>query len=99
VSTDLLDATSELLARSLEAWGFGGQVERVGDAIAVASGGKAIRVERAPARAPLRWMVTIDGRQRGALALPAVLRQVRGALDPGYARNFARIAPTPLVPS
>jgi hypothetical protein len=95
----MVDATRELLARSLEAWRLDGQVERIGEAIAVGCRGKAIRVERAPPQAPLRWLVTIDGRRRGALALPAVLRQVRGALDPGYARSFARIAAAPLVPS
>ena len=46
-----------------------------------------------------RWMVTVDGRKRGAISLVAVLRQVREALDPGYAANRVRIAVAPLVPS
>jgi hypothetical protein len=45
-----------------------------------------------------RWMVTVDGRKRGAISLVAVLRQVREALDPGYAASRVRIAVAPLVP-
>jgi hypothetical protein len=41
----------------------------------------------------------VAGRKRGAISLPAVLRQVRAALDPGYARNKVRVALTTLVPS
>jgi hypothetical protein len=44
-------------------------------------------------------MVTVDGRKRGAISLVAVLRQIRAALDPGYAKNKVRVAVTPLVPS
>jgi len=44
-------------------------------------------------------MVSIDGRRRPAISLVAVLRQVREALDPGYATNRVRIAIAPLVPS
>jgi hypothetical protein len=43
-------------------------------------------------------MVTIDGRRRSAISLVSVLRQVREALDPGYAANRVRVALTPLVP-
>jgi hypothetical protein len=43
-------------------------------------------------------MVTIDGRKRGTISLVGVLRQVRDALDPGYAANRVRVALTPLVP-
>ena len=46
-----------------------------------------------------RWTVTVDGRKRMAISLVAVLRQVREALDPGYAANRVRIAVAPLVPS
>jgi hypothetical protein len=46
-----------------------------------------------------RWLVTIDGRKRGAISLLAVLRQVRQALDPGYAACGVRVAVAPLVPS
>ena len=43
-------------------------------------------------------MVTVDGRKRGAISLVAVLRQVREALDPGFATNRVRVAVSPLVP-
>jgi hypothetical protein len=43
-------------------------------------------------------MVTIDGRTRRAISIVAVLRQVREALDPGYAANRVRVALTALVP-
>jgi hypothetical protein len=46
-----------------------------------------------------RWTVTIDGRTRPAISLLAVLRQVRGALDPGYAVSRVRVAVSPVVPS
>jgi hypothetical protein len=43
-------------------------------------------------------MVTIGRRQRRAMSLVGVLRQVREALDPGYAANRVRVVLTPLVP-
>ena len=92
------EALRELLAQSLAAWRLTGNVEGVNDdAIRILCNGIAIRVERAPPAVPFRWMVTIDGRRRGAVSIPAVLRQVRSALDPGYARDKVRVAVTPLV--
>jgi len=100
VSANFLEAIRELFVQSLRAWRLAGEVSLVGEgAIDIIAGGKTIRVERAPAGAPLRWILIVDGRRRGALALPAVLRQVRGALDPGHAPISARIAAGPLVPS
>jgi hypothetical protein len=93
------DLVHELLAQSLVAWRVAGHVERASDGALVIGGNrKDIRIERAP-RAMFRWMVTIDGRKRGAISLVAVLRQVREALDPGYAAVRVRIAAAPLVPS
>jgi hypothetical protein len=43
-------------------------------------------------------MVTIDGRQRPAISLVAVLRQVRQSVDPGYAMSRVRVTVAPLVP-
>ena len=59
--------------------------------------GYIIRIGRAPTDLPFRWHVTVDDRKRAALSLVAVLRQVREALDPGYATLRPRIAPVPLV--
>jgi hypothetical protein len=58
-----------------------------------------IRIEPAAADPMFRWMVTIDGRKRGAISLAGVLRQVRQALDPGYAANRVCVAVSPMVPS
>ena len=90
----------DLLAQSLVAWRVVASVERaIDDALVISGGRKTIQVNPAPARSMFRWMVTVDGRKRGAISLVAVLRQVREALDPGYAANRVRVALAPLVPS
>jgi hypothetical protein len=90
----------ELLAQSLAAWHVAGNVERAEDGALVIGGApKNIRIDRAPPDLMFRWMVTVDGRRRPAISLVAVLRQVREALDPGYAANRVRIAVSPLLPS
>jgi hypothetical protein len=89
----------ELLTQSLIAWRIAGPVERASDGVLMIRGnGKIIRVDSAPNHLMFRWLVTIDGRQRGAISLVAVLRQVRESLDPGYAANRVRVAVAPLVP-
>jgi hypothetical protein len=94
------DRVCELLAQSLVAWRVTGHVERSSDgALLIGGNAKDIRIERAPPHAMFRWTVTVDGRKRGAISLVAVLRQVREALDPGYAAIRVRIAAAPLVPS
>jgi hypothetical protein len=90
----------ELLAQSLLAWRLPGKVECASDgALLIGGSRRSIRIDPAPPHPMFRWMVTIDGRKRGAISLVAVLRQVREALDPGYAANRVRIAVAPLVPS
>ena len=94
-----IDRACELLVQSLAAWRVAGRVQRSPDGTIVICGAlKDIRINPAPADLMFRWMVTIDGRKRGALSLAAVLRQVREALDPGYAANRVRVALAPLVP-
>ena len=94
------DLARELLAQSLIAWRVAGSVERASDGALVIGGiRKDISIDRAPPHLMFRWMVTVDGRKRGAISLVSVLRQVREALDPGYAANRVRIAVAPLVPS
>ncbi|HVY43785.1 MAG TPA: hypothetical protein VG966_12195 [Hyphomicrobiaceae bacterium] len=96
MSPATLDRLHELLAASLPAWRVAGDVRRGGDgAIAISAAGSEIRVEPAPAGTPFRWMVTVDGRTRGAGSVAGVLRAVRRAIDPGYARLPLRIAPSP----
>ncbi len=78
----------------------GGQRRARSDGALVIDGnGRDIRIERAPPHSMFRWTVSVDGRKRAAISLVAVLRQVREALDPGYAANRVRIAAAPLVPS
>jgi hypothetical protein len=90
--------TCELLAQSLLAWRVAGSVEHASDgALVIGESAKAIRIERAPPHLMFRWMVTVDGHKRPAISLVAVLRQVRAALDPGYAVRRVRIALAPLV--
>lgn len=105
-AAELLKHVERLLARSLVCWRIVGRVTRVahdgaadgGTAALVIDGlGHRVRIERAPAALPFRWLVTVDGRQRPAISVVAVLRQVRLALDPGYAKTRVRIAPMPVL--
>jgi hypothetical protein len=95
------DLMLELLAQSLIAWRIAGSVQRTsGGATLLCANVKEIRIEPAPNNLPFRWMVSVDGRKRGAISLLAVLRQVRAAVDPGCApNNRVRIAVSPPVPS
>jgi len=100
VSAAPVDLAYELVVQSLAAWRVAGAVERARDgAIVIRGARKDIRIDPAPSDPMFRWMVTIDGRTRPAISVVAVLRQVREALDPGYAANRVRVALTPLVPS
>jgi hypothetical protein len=87
------------MVQSLAAWRVAGAVQRSHDgAIVICGARKDIRIDPAPSDLMFRWMVTIDGRKRAAISVVGVLRQVREALDPGYAANRVRVALTPLVP-
>jgi hypothetical protein len=89
-----------LLTHSLVAWRVAGSVQRNGDgAIVVGGNAKNIRIDPAPPDLMFRWVVTVDGRERRAVSLVAVLRQVRETLDPGHAANRLRLAVAELVPS
>ena len=87
----------ELLAESLKAWHIAGNVAGANAGVVVSAAGKTIRVEPTRERDMFRWLVTIDGRERPAVSLIAVLRQVRQALDPGYAASRVRVTVAPLV--
>jgi hypothetical protein len=93
------DHLHTLMTQSLLAWRLIGTVHGTSDgAILVSCQTHNIRIEPAPPGLPFRWIVIVDDRRRAAISLVAVLRQVRAALDPGYATMRARIAPFPLVP-
>jgi hypothetical protein len=87
-----------LLTESLKAWRIVGEVADTSTGVVVSAAGKQIRVVPTPERDMFRWLVTIDGRQRPAVSLIAVLRQVRQALDPGYTASRVRVTVAPLVP-
>ena len=96
--TILNEAVEELLVESLSAWRVSGNVSHEADgALLVAAGGKRLRISRAPADLPFRWMVAEGERTRGATSVAGLLRHVRAAVDPGYRPVRLRIAPLPLV--
>jgi hypothetical protein len=95
-----IDLAHELLTQSLAAWRVVGSIRSEANGVIVICGSrKDIRIARAPDDLMFRWIVTVEGRKRGAISLVAVLRQVREALDPGYAGSRVRVAVNPLVPS
>jgi hypothetical protein len=94
------DLLCELLAQSLLAWGIVGEARGAGSgAILVSGERREILVKPAPPGLPFRWLVTVDNRERPAISIVAVLRQVREAVDPGYATQRVRVAAFPLVPT
>jgi hypothetical protein len=99
-ATILDNAVEGLLVQSLDAWHVSGSVRREGNgALLVAAGAKRLRISRAPADLPFRWMVAEGERTRGVSSIAGLLRNVRAAVDPGYRPVRLRIAPLPLVPS
>jgi hypothetical protein len=94
-----LEHLHELMTQSLLAWRLIGSVHGTSDgAVLISCQEHNIRIEPTASDLPFRWIVTIDNRSRRAISLVAVLRQVRAALDPGYAPTRALIGPFPLVP-
>jgi hypothetical protein len=94
------DLLCELLTQSLLAWGIVGEARGAGGgAILVSGERREILVKPAPPGLPFRWLVRVDNRERPAISIVAVLRQVREAFDPGYATQRVRVAAFPLVPS
>jgi hypothetical protein len=99
-ATMLDAAVEELLVLSLRAWRVRGDVSREPDgALRVTAGEKGLRISRAPADLPFRWMVAEGDRMRGVTSVAGLLRALRAAVDPGYRPVRLRIAPLPLVPS
>lgn len=97
-NSELEARVERLVARSLVVWRVPGRVAQEDGAIVVASLGRSLRIARAAPDLPFRWLVTVDGRARPAVSVIAVLRQVRLALDPGYAKVRVHIAPMPVLP-
>jgi hypothetical protein len=99
MSQRVLDETvHELLVQSLRAWRVSGDVSRdPGGSLLVSTAGRRLRISRAPADLPFRWMVDDGERTRGAPSVSGLLRHVRVAVDPGYRPVRLRIAPLPLA--
>ncbi len=93
------DLLCALLTQSLLAWHITGEARLTGGAIVISGGCRRVLVKPAPPDLPFRWLVAVDDRERPAISIVAVLRQVREALDPGYAARRVQIAAFPLVPT
>jgi hypothetical protein len=94
------DLLCELLTQSLLAWQIAGEAHRTGGGAILISGERCeILVKPAPSDLPFGWLVTADERERPAISIVAVLRQVREVLDPGYATRRVRVTAFPLVPT
>ncbi len=94
-----IDLVHELITQSLAAWHIAATVELTNDRAVVIGAKPKIRIEPAQAGSAFRWTITINGRTRPARSVLAVMRQVREALDPGYAACPVRIALLPMAPS
>ena len=97
-----VELAADLVRESLAAWRLAGDVKCTrGGTIVIdrTSGNRSLRIEPLPHDAMFRWMVTVDGRNRPAVSLPAVLRQVRTALDPDFAATRVRVTVAPLLVS
>jgi hypothetical protein len=97
-----IELVGELVAASLAAWHLAGEATCTHDGAIVIerTGNTRLRIEPKPNDPNFRWLVTVDGRQRPAVSLLAVLRQVRAALDPDYAATRVRVSVASLlVPS
>jgi hypothetical protein len=95
-----LDLVAELVGASLAAWRLAGEATCTHDGAIVVDrtgNGRAIRIEPKLDDAMFRWLVTVDGRQRPAVSLLAVLRQVRAALDPDFAATRVRVSVASLL--
>lgn len=85
-----------LIRVSLATWGVAAtaHVEPDGRLCLTLDDGSLIRVGRAPAGIPFRWMVTTPaGRERPASSVTGLLRVLRSTLDPAWRPGRARIVP------
>ena len=95
-------ALAGLLAESVRLWRVPARVDGAEDIIRVTGLGIRADIVRAGPELPYRWMMTVrtgdnPARSRPALSVVSVLRQVRLAFDPGYAKERLRIASPPLL--
>jgi hypothetical protein len=99
VSTAVPEYVVALLRESLPAWGLAGVVCRSADGgLEVRAATVHLRITRAPAGLPFRWLVGLGGRERAVSGVPGLLRTVRASIDPSYRPIAVRIAALPLAP-
>ena len=83
-----------LVEESLALWGHPGTVHREPTgAIVIETAGHHVRIDRAEAGVPFRWLVVVDGRRRVAGSVTGLLRALRLGLDAGFQPSRVRIAP------
>ena len=95
-----IELVGELVGASLAAWRLAGEATCTHDgAIVVDRTGndKRLRIEPRPQDSMFRWTVTVDGRERPAVSLLAVLRHVRAALDPDFAATRVHVSVASLL--
>lgn len=94
-----LHALHDLLLESVRQWRVPANVKRQGeDRIVVTGLGVEIAIAKADRGMPYRWMIARGARQRPALSVVSVLRQVRLGLDPSYAKLRLSVSPPSVRP-
>ena len=82
-----------LVEESLALWGSPGRCHREPTgAIVVKAVGHLVRIDRAEAGVPFRWLVVVDGRRRVAGSVTGLLRALRLGLDAHFQPSRVRIA-------
>jgi len=98
-----IDLVAELVRQSLAAWRLAGEATCTHDGAVVierTGNDRRVRIAPKPHDPIFRWLVAVDGRERPANSLLAVLRHVRAALDPDWAATRVRVSVASLlVPS
>lgn len=86
-------AVLALVDESLELWGRPGTCHREPTgAIVVKTAAHHVRIDRAEAGVPFRWLVVVDGRRRVAGSVTGLLRALRFGLDADFQTSRVRIA-------
>lgn len=91
----------KLLRISLASWRVAATVTTAEECWHIAADGHAtVRVGRAPAGIPFRWLVTTpSGRQRPASSIAGLLRILRSTLDPDWRPGRAQVMPLTAPPA
>jgi hypothetical protein len=87
-------AVLALVTESLALWGRPGAVHREPNGtIVVETARHHVRIDRAEAGVPFRWLVVVDRRRRVAGSVTGLLRALRLGLDADFQPSRVRIAP------